>query len=60
MTPGIPIFRIGDAVRIIHNKDDGESDYGYLVGLHDKKQGKATLVWTLNSDDLSMDLEDDR
>jgi hypothetical protein len=56
---GFPDFKIGDGVRIIHNKDDSESDYGYLVGLHEKKQGKATLVWTINSDDLSMDLEGD-
>jgi hypothetical protein len=58
-TSGYPDFKTGDSVRIIHNKDEDESDYGYLVGMHDNRQGKTTLVWTINSDDAAMELDEE-
>jgi hypothetical protein len=57
---GYADWKMGDSIRLIHNKNDDESDYGYLVGMHDKKLGKATFVWTINSDDSAMDDDDDR
>jgi len=33
----------------------GTSDYsGYLIGLHDNEQGKATRVWALDMDELDV------
>jgi len=56
---GYADWKNGDSVWIIHNKDDDEADYGYLVGMHEPKQGKATLVWILNSDDEMLDYDPD-
>ncbi len=49
----------GDSISIIHNKDDDEADYGYMVGLHGSKQGKATLAWIINSDNEMLDYDPD-
>jgi hypothetical protein len=48
-------WKVGDSIHLIHNKDDSEADYGYLVGMHDQKQGKSTFVWIINSDDAMED-----
>jgi hypothetical protein len=52
-------WKKGDSIQIIHNKDDDEADYGFLVGLHEPKQGKATFVWIINSDNEKEDYDPD-
>ncbi|MFZ0392262.1 MAG: hypothetical protein WBX09_09535 [Terracidiphilus sp.] len=56
---GFPDFKVGDGVRIIHKKDDVDNvDFtGYIIGLHEKEQGKTTEVWALDLDELEMDLD---
>jgi hypothetical protein len=55
---GFPDFKVGDGVTIIHKKTEIDPDdyTGYVIGLHDKEQGKATRVWALDEDQLEMDL----
>lgn len=57
---GYPDFKIGDGVRLIHKKEDIDNvDFtGYIIGLHEREQGKTTEVWALDLDDLEMDLDD--
>lgn len=53
---GFPDFKVGDGVRVIHKRSGVDtSDYsGYLIGLHDNEQGKATRVWALDMDELDV------
>ena len=51
---GLPIWYVAHL-----NKDDDEADYGFLVGLHEPKQGKATFVWIINSDNEMEDYDPD-
>ena len=56
---GVDDFQVGDGVTFIHNtahSDEGE--YGYIVGLHDKRKGKVTLVSTNDLDDIEFDSDD--
>jgi hypothetical protein len=52
---GFPDFKTGDSVRLIHTKSDDEGDYGYIIGLHDKEQGRVTEVWNFNLDNAMLD-----
>ena len=58
---GFPDFKVGDGVRIIHKKDsvDNADFTGYVIGLHEKEQGKTTAVWALVLDELEMDSDID-
>jgi len=56
---GFPDFKVGDSVRLIHTKSDDDADYGYIIGLHDDEQGKATEVWNFNLDTAMLDAPDD-
>jgi hypothetical protein len=58
---GFPDFKVGDGVKIIHKRSDVDTvDYsGYVIGLHDKEQGKVTDVWVLDEDELEMDIIDE-
>jgi hypothetical protein len=47
---GFSDFKIGDSVRLIHTKSEDAGDYGYMIGLHDKEQGKVTSIWNFNMD----------
>jgi len=51
---GFQDFRVGDGVTLIHPKSDEDSAYqpSYIVGLHDKEQGKASLVGVNNLEEL--------
>ena len=54
---GFPDFRTGDDVRIIHPKNlEDDSGEGYLVGLHEKRTGKAALVWINDEEQLEMNM----
>lgn len=55
---GVPDFKQGDDVRIIHARDltDG-SDDGYVIGLHGKLTGKVALVNIADEEELEMDIE---
>jgi hypothetical protein len=50
-------FELNDGVRLIHKRGgkDQSSYDGYIIGLHDKKQGRAALVWALDVDEVEMD-----
>jgi len=57
---GFPDLKVGDGVTIIHKRTGVDSaDYGYVVGLHDKEQGKVTEVWVIDLDELEMDIIDE-
>jgi hypothetical protein len=47
---GFSDFKTGDSVRLIYTKSEDAGDYGYIVGLHDKEQGKVTSIWNFNMD----------
>ena len=53
---GFPDFKTGDSVKLIHTKSDDEGDYGYIIGLHDKEQGKVTEVWNFDLDSAMLDV----
>jgi hypothetical protein len=53
---GFPDFKTGDSVKLIHTKSDDEGDYGYIIGLHDKEQGKVTEVWNFDLDSALLDV----
>jgi hypothetical protein len=55
---GFPDFKTGDSVGIIHTNSDEEGHYGYIIGLHDNKQGKVASVWNFNLDTAELDLPD--
>jgi hypothetical protein len=52
---GYPDFKTGDSVRLIHTTSEDEGDYGYIVGLHDQEQGKATAIWNFDLDTAELD-----
>jgi hypothetical protein len=53
---GLPDFRQGDDVRIIHSQNVGdEAGYGYIVGLHYKLTGRTALVWVIDEENLELD-----
>jgi hypothetical protein len=53
---GFSGFKKGDDVRLIRAKDVmSESGYGYVIGLHDKLEGKTSLVNV--NDEESLELE---
>jgi hypothetical protein len=47
---GFSDFKVGDSVKLIHTTSEDEGDYGYIVGLHEKEQGKVTAIWNFNMD----------
>lgn len=58
---GFSEFRTGDDVRLIRPKDlTTEAGYGYIVGLHDRRAGMASLVWVIDEESLEMDLGPDQ
>jgi hypothetical protein len=56
---GFQDFKTGDGVALIHPKDDeGSVDHAsYIVGLHDREQGKASLIGVNNLEILELDAE---
>jgi hypothetical protein len=53
---GFPEFQTGDDVRIIRPKNvDSEEGMGYIVGLHEKRSGKAALVSINDEESLELD-----
>jgi hypothetical protein len=58
---GFSRFEKGDDVRIIRPKDlSKEAGYGYIVGLHNELEGKASQVWVIDEESLEIDLEPDQ
>jgi hypothetical protein len=57
---GFSEFRTGDDVRLIRPRDVSmEAGDGYIVGLHDRRTGKASLVWVIDVESLELDLGPD-
>ena len=55
---GFPEFRTGDDVSIIRPRDlTSQAGYGYVVGLHEKLEGKSALVWVVDEEQLEMDID---
>lgn len=58
---GFSEFKTGDDVQLIRPKGlITEAGFGYIVGLHDERRGKASLVWVIDEETLEMDLEPDQ
>lgn len=54
---GFQDFKVGDGVKIIRKNVDLAEDPedSYIVGLHDKEQGKASIAWTNDLDILELE-----
>jgi hypothetical protein len=59
---GFADFETGDGVRLIHRGADDDpdgADYGDIVGLHGREQGKTAMVWVIDADRAELELGPD-